>query len=114
MILQTLLTLGITLVTLRMFFVGYCGTMGLKSRWRTLHWSAKVLCAPAVLLLVVFDVLVNLVSSILFMDWPNKWSETLSQRLGRYILGLEGPKRAAVAEFICKNWLDPFEPGHCS
>jgi len=105
-------------VVASLFFVGYCGTMGLKARWATLHWSAKALCAPAVIALVVFDVLVNYSVSFATgwpIDWPAKWNETFSQRLARYHTDLQRPKWSAIAGFICDRWLDPFDPSgdHC-
>lgn len=70
---------------------------------------------------VVFYVLLNLtLGSVVFLDPPREWQFT--KRCRRYISG--GSQvltwewlmryRAAFAEWLCRNWLDPFEPGgHC-
>jgi hypothetical protein len=95
------------------FWLVYCGVQGFRSRWATLHWSAKILGGPGTGLFLIVDFLVNLLASIPFKDLPREL--TLSTRLKRYHQATDSPKSTAVAGFICDKWLDPFDPSgdHC-
>lgn len=77
--------------------------------------GALVLGAPAILVGVLLDWLVNLLSSIVFRELPSKPTELLTERLTRY---LNGPKcrNQHWAKIICWHLLDPFDSspdGHC-
>ncbi len=73
--------------------------------------AALVLGYPLVAFGVLCDVLLQLVATAVFADWPRE--PVLTQRCSRYIAGPPGWRRTA-ALWICRNLLDPFQAGgHC-
>lgn len=73
--------------------------------------AALVLGYPLVLFGALCDVLLQLVATVVFADWPRE--PVLTQRCSRYIAGPPGWRRTA-ALWICRSLLDPFQAGgHC-
>jgi len=62
---------------------------------------------------IICDVILNWYITLLMVDLPDHWDETVSQRLGRYMFD-ESPFtwRGRFAAFFCKI-LDYSDPGHC-
>jgi len=73
--------------------------------------AALVLGYPLVAFGALCDVLLQIVATVVFADWPRE--PVLTQRCSRYIAGPPGWRRTA-ALWICRNLLDPFQAGgHC-
>jgi len=74
-----------------------------------------VICAPAVILGVIFDVVANLtIASVVFRKLPREWLVTT--RLKKIQDNpLEHVHNKALAKYICENMLDIFDPtgNHC-
>lgn len=71
------------------------------------------LSAPFLLIGVLMDVLANMtIASVLFAELPHEWMVTT--RLTRYN-NFEYGWRSRIAEFVCTNLLDVFDPNgnHC-
>lgn len=73
--------------------------------------SALVLGYPLVVVGALLDFLLNMVSSVVFLDPPREFLLTI--RCNRYIDTYTDWRRT-VALWLCRNLLDPFEiGGHC-
>ena len=100
------LTIPIALIVLWTTFLAYAA---IKPRWKSLRWEVKFVGALVVAVGLVVDVALNIVPGAIlgFGNW------TLSQkckRLRREDMGWRGN----VAEYLCENWLNPFDGGdHC-
>jgi len=97
------------------FFLAYILTMGVYRA----HLSGKLLCVttwlcvPVVVVGYLMDVACNLViAPFIFLDAPKEWLVT--DRLKRYIANGDN-WRTKLAESICNNLLDVFDPSdnHC-
>jgi hypothetical protein len=95
-----------------LFYLWYIASVRLYGAWSGLDMQVKVFAGPSLVAFIVFDVLVNLLASLLFLDLPKE--KLLTQRLMRYMAGPEGLRRR-VATGICNKFLDPFDPAgsHC-
>lgn len=75
------------------------------ARWvRPFAWAAAVMA-------IALDVVANLIFSVILLDFPQDF--LLTRKLQRLKLG--GGWRAAVAQRICTDCLDAFDPSgkHC-
>lgn len=73
--------------------------------------AALAMGYPLVLIGLILDFLLNMVSSVMFLDPPREL--LLTTRCNRYIDTYTDWRRAA-ALWLCRNLLDPFEiGGHC-
>ncbi len=91
-------------------WVMFLAVMALQHAWPRLPGPVRALAVPAVLVAIALDVAFNLLASIPFADLPRE--ATFSQRMGRYKAG--SGWRCRVAQWICRNLLDPFDiGGHC-
>jgi hypothetical protein len=94
------------LLTLWVCFLAYAA---LKPRWKVLRWEVKIVGALIVVFGFIIDVLLN---------WTLGWvlgapgEATLSQRCAK-LRKFDLSWRGDVAEYLCANWLNPFDPGHC-
>jgi hypothetical protein len=95
----------------------YLAVMTLMENKKELTLVAKIFAYPVAGIGILFDVAVNvIVGSIIFLELPRQFLFT--QRLQFWIDDhFEGKMtwRAHVANFICNNFLDPFDPKgyHC-
>lgn len=88
--------------------------MSFKRVWPNLGAVAKALAAPVIIIGFMVDVLVNVASSVVFLDLPREL--TLSRRLKRYHYNADHPWwRRRIADFVCQQMLDKFDPDgdHC-
>ena len=79
---------------------------------KRLQGLAKWLCLPVVLLGYTMDTVANVtLATLIFLDLPKEWLVT--DRLIRY--KKEQGWRLKVAQYICEELLDPFDPtgDHC-
>lgn len=101
---------------LLVFWYAYILVMGIYRAYlsKRLQGIALFLCAPAVVLGVVMDVIANLVlAPFVFLEIPREWLVT--QRLSRHIQNGIGTWRGRLAAAVCDNLLDVFDPtgNHC-
>lgn len=90
-------------------WVLFCAVMMLKQRRDTLPAFARA-AGDLVLLIGLFaDAVLNLWSSILFLELPR---EALLTARVRRLKGLS-TWRGAIARWLCDNLLCSIEPGHC-
>lgn len=104
-----------TLAYLYLFWLCYIGVMGVYRAYLDgrLSNTLIVLLIPFVLFGVALDVFANIfIASIVFWEPPREWLVT--QRLTRYMKTELGPRKR-IAEFVCTNMLDIFDPTgkHC-
>jgi hypothetical protein len=108
-------TLGISLLSLWVFWALYVFTMGVYKA----HLAGKlkglnlILAYPIVFFALLVDVFFNLVvSSVVFLELPREWLVT--SRLQRYMAGPASWRRT-IAVYICDSVLDIFDPqnNHC-
>lgn len=94
------------------FYLLFVVTMAAKAAWPTLPLPARILLAPAALVAVLLDAAFNItLATIIFADLPRE--PLFTARLNRYRAGTSA-WRTAVATWICRNLLDPFQSGgHC-
>ena len=99
----------------------YVGIMGLKEQRETAPLPTKVLGYPVAAIGLVLNFFFNgIVGTVFFVDIPREIG--LTRRCQRYIRngGGWGPDwltrwRVWLARWICRNYLDPFDPRgrHC-
>lgn len=100
-----------TLPFLWLLFLALMSVAAAKDR-KALSLPVKIMVYPVLYLAVALDVLFNLTwGTILFLDVPQEWMFTA--RITR--LGRDFEWRGAVARWICRKFLDPFDPSgsHC-
>ena len=98
-------------------WVFYLAAMSLQPHLKTMRPFAKVHGYAVFLVAVLLDALLHfVVGTVLFLDTPARGELLLTKRLKRY----HGPAyvgswRAKLADWICKNLLDIFDPNgkHC-
>lgn len=91
-------------------FLAAMSLIGARAQGR-LPRAALILGYPLVLFGVLCDVALQIVATVVFVDWPRE--PVLTQRCSRYIAGPDG-WRKTVALWICRSLLDPFQSGgHC-
>lgn len=97
-----------------LFWYAYIVVMGLYRAHLAgrLKGAALVLGGPAILVGLLMDVAANALLSFVFLDPPREW--LLTTRFKRYIRSRAG-WRADVAQWVCDNLLDVFDPTgeHC-
>jgi hypothetical protein len=77
---------------------------------------SEVLAVPILIIGWLLDFILNVASTVLFLDLPQEWLLTI--RCDRY-LSIANPNklnryRQRVARALCHNLLDPFQSGgHC-
>ena len=94
------------LPTLWVFFLAYSA---IKPRWKSLRWEVKALGIFVVLIGAIIDIGLNWTAGWI-LGIPREF--TLSQRCAKLRKDDMG-WRGDVAEYLCANWLDPFDPDHC-
>jgi hypothetical protein len=105
-------TIAFSAAALYLLWLGYVLTMHVLNRWPYLPWAARIAGALPALCAYLFDIALNLtLCTVLFWDWPRE--ATITQRLHRYQREAPSSKRAAVARWVCRNLLNPFDPEHC-
>lgn len=73
--------------------------------------TAEILGWPLIIVGGFADFLLNIASSVLFLELPREWF--LTQRCDRHLRDSSGWRRLR-AQQICSNLLDPFQiGGHC-
>jgi hypothetical protein len=95
----------LALPTLWVFFLAYAG---LKANWKTLRIEVKIVGALVVLVGFALDVAINWTIGLALGVTKDF---TLSQKCKR--LGRGNGWQADVAAYLCTNWLNPFDSGHC-
>ena len=113
---EYLLLLGASLAYVWAFWALYVLSMGLYRAYllKRLIGFTKVLAYPIVVFAGAVDVVANLtLANILFLDLPHELLVTT--RLKRYKAGDITGWRYALANYICENMLDVFDPSgdHC-
>lgn len=82
---------------------------------KQLNTFLLIICVPAVLLGVIFDVLANIfIATIVFRRLPREWLVT-TRLIKIQNNPLEDVHNRAIAKYICNNMLDIFDPNgdHC-
>jgi len=106
-----------TVLYLICFFYLYVLVMGIYRA----HLAGKlskfllVLCLPAVLLGIIFDVLANIfIATFVFRKFPRQWLVT-TRLIQIKNNPLEHQHNKALAQYICEHMLDIFDPtgDHC-
>jgi len=95
----------LTLLVLWTFFLAYTA---LKPKWDTLRIEVKIAGGVVVLVGVLIDIGLNWTFGLILGVTKDL---TLSQKCKR--IGKGAGWRANVAKYICRNWTNPFDPGHC-
>lgn len=90
-------------------WVHYLAVMMLKQKRSTLPRITQYLGAAVLYIGYALDVLFNIAAFFLFYEIQREWLFTT--RVSRHIK--ETGWRANLAKWICDNWLDPFDKGHC-
>ena len=112
---SNLLALSAVVAYLLAFFYLYILVMGIYRAHlaKRLTGITLVLCFPMVVVGYLVDVMSNIgIASLVFLELPKEWLVTT--RLTRYIAEDTG-WRHHVAQWICDDLLDPFDPSgdHC-
>lgn len=112
-----LVTIGFILLYLLCFFYLYVLVMGIYRAYLAgrLNKFLLVICLPAVLIGIVFDVVANLtIAVIVFRKLPREWLVT-TRLIKIQNNPLEHAHNKALAKYICDNMLDIFDPSgnHC-
>lgn len=94
------------LIVLWTCFLAYSA---LKPRWKSLRWEVKLVGGLVVLLGFAIDVLLNWTAGLLLGVTRDMTLSQKCKRLRRDDMGWRGN----VAAYICTNWLNPFDNGHC-
>ena len=110
-----MITAAATLAALWAFWAVYVLVMGLYRAHLQgrLSWLVYIMGAPFLLLGLVVDVTMNAtVAVVVFCDTPREWLVTT--RLIRYVKSGHG-WRFMIANWVCNNLLDVFDPSgnHC-
>lgn len=111
-ILTTLFYVVCAVGALMLFWIIFVGVMAVKNSWDRLPLPAKILGSVWGVIGMAMDIALNWSLFILiFMDWPRE--RTVTAHCSR--LKREGNAyQRAVANWTCRNLLDPFENGgHC-
>jgi uncharacterized protein with PQ loop repeat len=91
------------------YYVQVMGMMAARDAGRIPPDTLRI-CQAVLLVGLAFDVLYNvIIGTIIFLDLPRE--ATLTARLIRYKKA--GGWRGKVANYICANLLDPFDPSGC-
>lgn len=110
--------LGLSYLT----WIFYLATIAVYNAWRAKAVSKPVviLAVPILAVMVVLDFLLNIVSTVVFVELPwkkmqdGKRAWLLTQRCDYHISGGGTAAQQLIAETICKKLLNPFEiGGHC-
>lgn len=91
-----------------LLWVLFLAYAGLNANWRHLRPEVKAVGVLVVLCGLVVDVMFNWTLGLLLGITPDF---TLSQKCKR--LGRGDDWRAPVARYICREWLNVFDPEHC-
>ena len=96
-----------------LFYLLFVVTMGAKAAWTQLSIVPRGLPLRAALRAALMDIVFNLIPATgIFLDPPHELLFT--KRLDRYEAQGDG-WRYAVALWICRNLLNPFQQGgHCT
>jgi hypothetical protein len=103
---MTYLLILAALPTLWVFFLAYSA---IKPRWKSLRPEVKLVAAIVVLIGGAIDI---------FLNWTGGWilgiprELTLSQRCAK-LRKTDMGWRGDVAQYLCDNWTNPFDPEHC-
>ena len=95
-------------------WIWYIAVTHIMEHWDELEgWLPKTLAFLTVAGFVPFDWFFNLtVGSFMFGERPQSWKELFTNRLKRW--ESQDNYRGAVARWLCKNLLNPFDhDGHC-
>jgi hypothetical protein len=108
-----LLTIGGIFMLFYVTWALYLSVMHLVSRRDALTTPAKAFAYPLIVVALVIDVIFNVTfGSVLFVDAPREWLFT--HRLNRYVFAPgKTTWRGRLAEWLCANLLDPFDPSGC-
>lgn len=95
-------------IAITLLWVMFLAYTQIKAKWNDLRWEVKAAGAVVVLFGWLLDAALNIVPGLVlgFGNW------TISQkckRLRKEDMGWRGD----VAAYICTNWLNPFDNGHC-
>lgn len=80
----------------------------LKAKWSNLRLEVKIVGFIFVLSGLLLDIAINWTIGLVLGITKDF---TLSQKCKR--LGKLDSLRGKIARYICKNWLNPFDQGHC-
>lgn len=109
---------GFVLAYLVVFYYLFIFAMGVYRAWlaKRLSKLQLVLLSPPILILAVIDVVFNYtIGSAIFRCFPPAKNWTLSQRLKTYNTQTTDDWKKKVANYVCENMLDIFDPtgDHC-
>ena len=95
----------IAFIVLWVTFLAYAA---LKPRWKQLRLEVKVVGAIVVIAGFLLDIALNWTVGLI-IGWGNATLSQKCARLRKEDMGWRGD----VAEYLCANWLNPFDAEHC-
>jgi len=91
-----------------------------KGDWQ--WWALSIPGYPLALVTFIYDIIFeHTVANLLFWSFPrirkqgkgfSRWEWTLTSRMKRLVQQKKG-WRTALAKFICKKMVEPWDPNHC-
>jgi hypothetical protein len=87
----------------------YLAYTQIKAKWATLRLEVKVVGVVVVLIGFTIDVAINWTVGLALGVTRDLTLSQKCKRLRRDDMGWRGD----VAAYLCENWLNPFESGHC-
>lgn len=110
--LKLLLIIVFVLYSTALTWTLYLAVMAMKDKRDQLTAATKVFAYPILIIGLLVDVIYNLTAgTIIFLEIPREWLFTT--RCERHLLNKT--IRGNIARWLCRNFLDPFEPSgkHC-
>lgn len=98
----------IYLATVLLLWVLFIAYAGLRANWKWLRPEVKAIGIIVVMIGLALDVVVNWSAGLILGITRDV---TFSQKCKR--LGQGDDWRATVARYICREWLNVFDVGHC-
>ena len=92
-----------------LLWTGFLAYSALKANWKSLRPEVKIVGALVVLFGFALDVLLNWTIGLALGVTSDMTLSQKCKRLRKEDLGWRGN----VAEYLCANWLNVFDPGHC-
>lgn len=107
---EILIYIVLTLLILSFTYVYYVAVMSFKRKWEQLSLRARIAAAPQVIIGILLDVILNILMSPIFLEFPREL--LLTSKLQRFRKTGSG-YRLRLADSLCENWLNPFDENHC-
>lgn len=93
-------------------FLMYCALHASvrSGKLKATPWPVRCMSLALLGVMGTADVLFNItIGSLIFRQLPRQW--TFTQRCDAHLA--EQGRRGDIARWVCNDWLNPFEQGHC-